>query len=178
MAAYPPNSQIRPQLLNAPDSLVEKFVRQIVRNELVLHQADSAKATLDTAELSNLYLNFKNAVTQTWTSLNVEPSKLADSAKAGGDKSKLAATRIEAFFDKLIKNEVPFVDVPYPVAHALQKKYAFSINDAGLDKVVEKAKTVRATSDSLKAGKGAPGAAAPAGAPAPTPAPTPDTTKK
>jgi len=178
VAAYPPNSQIRPQLLNAPDSLVEKFVRQIVRNELVLHQADSAKATLDTAELSNLYLNFKNAVTQTWTSLNVEPSKLADSAKAGGDKSKLAATRIEAFFDKLIKNEVPFVDVPYPVAHALQKKYAFSINDAGLDKVVEKAKTVRATSDSLKAGKGAPGAAAPAGAPAPTPAPTPDTTKK
>jgi peptidyl-prolyl cis-trans isomerase D len=62
----------------------------------------------------------------------------------------------------------------------LQKKYDFSINDAGLDKVVEKAKTVRATSDSLKAGKGAPAAPAP-GAAAPgaaAPAPTPDTTKK
>jgi peptidyl-prolyl cis-trans isomerase D len=171
VAAYPPNSQIRPQLMNAPDSLVEKFVRQIVRNELVLGQADSAKAQLDTAELSNLYLNFKNAVTQTWTSLNVEPSKLADSAKAGGDKAKIAAARIESFFDKLIKNEVPFVDVPYPVARALQKKYDFGINDAGLDKVIEKAKTVRATADSLKAGKGAP--AAPGAA-----APAPDTTKK
>ena len=41
-------------------------------------------------------------------------------------------------FDKLIKNEVPFVDVPYPVARAVQKKYDFSINDAGLDKVIER----------------------------------------
>ena len=178
VAAYPPNSQIRPQLLNAPDSLVEKFVRQIVRNELVLRQADSAKSVLDTAELSNLYLNFKQVVTQTWTALNVEPAKLADSAKAGGDKAKIAAARIEAFFNKLIKNEVPFVDVPYPMARAMQKKYTFSINDAGLDKVVEKAKTVRATSDSLKAGKGAPGVPGGAPAPMPMPMPTPDTTKK
>jgi hypothetical protein len=171
VSAYPPNAQIRPQLLNAPDTLVEKFVRQIVRNELVLYQADSAKAVLDTAELNNLYLNFKQAVTQTWTALNVEPAKLADSAKAGGDKAKIAASRVDAFFDKLIKNETQFVDVPYPVARALQRKFSFSINDAGLDKVVEKAKSVRATADSLKAGKGAP-TEAPAGAP------SPDTTKK
>ena len=71
---------------------------------------------------------------------------------------------------------MPFVDVPYPVARALQKKFTFSINDAGLDKVVEKAKIVRATSDSLKAGKGAPGVPAPSGAPMPMP--MPDTTKK
>lgn len=175
VAAYPPNSQIRPQLINAPDTLVEKFVKQIVRNELVLRQADSAKAQLDTAEMSNLYLNFKNAVTQTWTSLAVEPTKLADSAKAGGDKAKIAASRIEIFFDKLIKNEVPFVDVPYPVARALQKKYDFAVNDAGLDKVVEKAKAVRATADSLKAGKPPAGGAPAEGAPA---APSPDTSKK
>ena len=146
----------------------------------MLRQADSAKSVLDTAEMSNLYLNFKQAVTQTWTALNVEPAKLADSAKAGGDKAKIAAARIEAFFGKLIKNEVPFVDVPYPMARALQKKFTFSINDAGLDKVVEKAKTIRATSDSLKAGKGAPGVpgGAPAPMPSPMPAPTPDTIKK
>jgi parvulin-like peptidyl-prolyl isomerase len=174
ISAYPPSSQIRPQLAQAPDTLVEKFVKQIVRNELVLRQADSAKAQVDTAEMSNLFLNFKNAVTQSWTQLNVEPSKLADSAKAGGDKAKIAGARIESFFDKLIKNEVAFVDVPYPVGRALQKKYNFAINDAGLDKVIEKAKAVRATADSLKA-KQAPPAAPGAVAPV---TPTPDTTKK
>lgn len=177
LAAYPPSSQIRPQLVQAPDTLVDKFVKQIVRNELVLRQADSAKATVDTAEMSNLFLNFKNAVTQTWTSLGIEPTKLADSAKtAGGDKEKIAGAKVEEFFAKLVKNEVPFVDVPYPVARAVQKKYAFGINEAGLDKVIEKAKTVRATSDSLKAKQG--GNPAAPGAPAPAPAPAPDTTKK
>jgi hypothetical protein len=170
LSAYPPSSQIRPQLVQAPDTLVEKFVKQIVRNELVLRQADSAKATVDTAEMSNLFLNFKNAVSQTWTALGVEPAKLADSAKAaGGDKEKIAAAKVEAFFAKLVKNEVPFVDVPYPVARAVQKKYSFAINEAGLDKVIEQAKAVRSKSDSTKA-------QAPAGAPAP--APVPDTTKQ
>ena len=170
VAAYPPQSQIGQQLLAANDTLVEKFVKQIVRNELVLRQADSAKAVIDTAELSNLYLNFKNAVTQTWTALGVDPSKLADSAKApaGGDKEKIAAYRVESFFDKLIKSEVQFIDVPYPVARALQSKYSYVVNDAGLDKVIERAKTVRATADSVRAQKNpAPGAAAPGMAPFP-----------
>ncbi len=169
LSAYPAQSQIRPQLLSAPDSLVEKFVRQIVRNELVLHQADSAKSKIDTAEMSNLYLNFRNALTQTWTQLGVDPTKLADSAKVGnGDKEKIAAARLETFFDKLIKNEAQFVDVAYPVSHALQSKYPYSVNDAGLDKVVERAKSIRATADSLRAQKNpVPGAAAPGMAPAP-----------
>lgn len=170
LAAYPPQSQIRPQLIQAPDSLVEKFVKQIVRNELVLRQADSAKAVIDTAELSNLYLNYKNALTQTWAALGVDPSKLADSAKApaGGDKEKIAAFRIESFFDKLIKSEVQFVDVAYPLARALQSKYDFSVNDKGLDLVVERAKAVRATADSTRAQTAPkPGAPAPGVAPAP-----------
>ncbi len=173
LAAYPPQSQIRPQLLQAADTLVEKFVKQIVRNELVLKQADSAKAVIDTAELANLYLNYKQALVTSWTALGVEPSKLADSAKtpAGGSAEKIAAFRIGSFFDKLIKSEVQFVDVPYPIARALQSKYEYSVNDAGLDKVVEKAKAVRAAADSTKA-KTPP--AAPAGAaPAPGAAPTP-----
>lgn len=145
IAAYPPNLQIRPQLLNAPDTLVEKFVRQIVRNELIRYQADSAQSVLDTAEISNLYLKFRNAVTQTWRSLNVEPSKLVDRVQPGGNKAKIAAARIEAFFDRLKNSEVEFVDVPYPLARALQTKYDFRINDAGLDAVVEKARVVRSS---------------------------------
>ncbi|WP_353266893.1 peptidylprolyl isomerase [Gemmatimonas sp.] len=179
LAAYPPSSQIRPQLVQAPDSLVTKFVSQIVRNELVLRQADSAKATVDTAEMSNLFLNYKNAVSQAWNALGVDPVKLADEAKtAGGDKEKFVGTKIDEFFGKLVKNEVPFVDVPYPVARAVQKKYSFAINEAGLDKVLEKAKTVRATADSLKAKNGVPATpGAPGAAPA-APQPMPDTTKK
>lgn len=167
ISAYPPQSQVRPQLIAAADTLAEKFVKQIVRNELMLRTADSAKVVVDTAELANIKLNYLNAVTQTWQGLGVEPTKLADSAKAGGDKGAIAASRIETFFDKLVKNEAQFVDVPYKVARAVQGKYPFSINDAGLDKAVERAKSVRATADSLRVQGGNPGGAGgpPAGAP-------------
>ncbi len=169
IGAYDPRSQIRPQIQGAADSLVEKFVYQIVRNELMSRAADSTKMQPDTAEMGNLYLNYKNAVTQTWTVLGIEPTKLADSAKKGGDVGAIASARIETYMDKLVKNEVQFVDVPYPVARALQKKFEFSLNDAALDKVVERAKTVRATADSLRAKQGTPPGAPGAGAPPPPP---------
>ncbi|MBL0940985.1 MAG: peptidylprolyl isomerase [Gemmatimonadaceae bacterium] len=175
VSAYPPQSQIRPQLAAAPDSLVEKFIHQIVRNELVLRQADSAKFQVDTAEMSNLFLNFKNDVVAMWNQLGVDPSKLVDSTGKAGDKEKIAGAKIDDYFAKLIKNEVPLVEVPYKVSRALQQKYPYSINESGLDAVIEKAKSVRATADSLRAQQ-APPAGAPAGPPGAPPAP--DTTKK
>jgi parvulin-like peptidyl-prolyl isomerase len=169
VASFPPQMQIRIQVLNAPDTLVDRFIRQGMRNELVLRQADSAKVVPDTAELNNMYLTFKTAVGQAWAGLGVEPAKVADSAKAaGGDAAKWVAGRIESYFDKLVKNEAPFVDLPYPVARALQKKFDFSVNDAALDKAVERAKGMRASADSARALQGPP-----AGAPAPAPAPAP-----
>jgi peptidyl-prolyl cis-trans isomerase D len=178
VSAYPPQSQIRPQLAAAADTLVDKFIRQIVRNELVLRQADSAKFVLDTAEMSNLFLNFKNAVTQTWSQLGVEPGKLTDSTGKETDKEKIAGARIDEYFTKLVKNEVPLVEVPYALSRALQTKYPFSINEAGLDAVIEKAKSVRATADSLKAQQAPPAGAPPMGAPPAGAPPMPDTTKK
>ncbi len=153
IAAYPANQQIGPQLIAAPDTIVDKFIKQIVRNELVLHQADSAKVTLDSAQMTEMRTALKSNLLQTWNQLGVDPAQLADSAKSGGDKEKIVGAHIESFFDKLVKNESPFVDVSYPVARALHKKYEFAINEAGLDGAIERAKQVRATADSVKAQK-------------------------
>jgi hypothetical protein len=148
IAAYPPQSQIRPQLMSAPDSIAEQFVRQIVRNELLLMKADSAKLTVNADELGNLRLAFRNNLTSAWTTMGVEPTTLSDSAKTPGERETLAGNRIESYFDKLVKNEVQFADVAYPVARSLQNKYSFTINDAGLERAVEKARQIRAAADS------------------------------
>jgi hypothetical protein len=166
-----PRAQVRQQLQSPqmPDSLIETFVKRLVQNELMLRQADSAKIVADTAEMANLYMQFRTALTGTWTQMNIDPSKLSDSAKSAGDREKLAGARVETYFDKLIKNEVPFVDIPYFVARALESKFPFSVNEPGLDKAVEKAKNVRASADSVRAKQGPP---VPAGVP-PMPASTP-----
>jgi peptidyl-prolyl cis-trans isomerase D len=156
VAAYPPQAQIRPQLINAPDSVAQQFVRQIVRNELLLLKADSLKFMVNEDEVGNLRLAFRNNLTMAWTTMGVEPGMLADSASSPGDREALAGRKIEAYFDKLVKNEVQFADVAYPVARALQTKYSFSLNDAGLERAIEKARQIRAAADS--AGGAAPGA--------------------
>ena len=148
IAAYPPQAQIRPQLANAADSLAEQFIRSIVRNELLLLKADSAKMTVSEDELGNLRLAFRNNLTMAWTTIGIEPTALADSAATKEAREALAGQRVESYFDKLVKNEVQFADVAYPVARALQSKYTFSINDAGLARAIEAAKTKRAAADS------------------------------
>ena len=173
IAAYPPQSQIRPQLANAPDSLAEAFIKQIVRNELLLMKADSAKIAVNADELGNLRLAFRNNLTMSWTTLGVEPKTLADSAPNAGDREAVAGRLVNTYFDKLVKNEVQFADVAYPVARALQNKYAFSLNEPGLERALEKARQLRAAADST--GVAQPGAAQPMTPPAGDSGATPPT---
>lgn len=171
IAAYPPQTQIRPQLANAPDTLAEAFIKQIVRNELLLMKADSAKLAVNQDELANLRLAFRNNLTMAWTTLGVEPKTLADSAGASGDREAVAGRIVEQYFDKLVKNEIQFADVAYPVARALQSKYAFTLNEPGLERALEKARQLRAAADSTGGAAGAapPGAAAPGAPPGAAP---------
>ncbi len=148
ISASPPQVQIRAQLVSAADSLADRFVRQIVRNELLFRLADSAAIEVDPEELTNLRMAFRNNLTMAWTTMGVEPSTLSDSATSQAQRDALAASRIESYFAKLVKNEAQFADVAYPVARALQTRYDFSLNDAGLERAVEQARQLRSASDS------------------------------
>jgi len=176
MNAYPPQSQIKSQLLSpqVTDTMLIGFVKVVVRQQILAKQADSAKMTLDTAEMANMHMGFRNNLTTAWTQLGVDPKTLSDSAKSEADRVKRAAVLVDSYFDKLVKNEVGFADIAYPVGRSLQHKYKFTVNDAGLEKALVKAKSVRGSADSLKAKQGPPTPGAPAGppdAPATTPAP-------
>ena len=170
---------MRAQIQQAPDSIVKTFVRSLARNELLLKQADSAKIQLDSAELSNLRHSFTSALTQSWSGLGVTAASMKDSAKSEADREKLAATRIEGYLDKLTQQRAEFVQVPVPIERAIRTKYEWKVNDAGLDRALERAATVRASRDSSRAA-GQPPTAVPMpptqGAPVPTPpAPAPST---
>jgi len=170
--AMPVQQNIRQQIQrpDVPDSALVSFVKFLVRSQQILKQADSAKIVLDTAEMANLYMGFRTNLTGAWNTIGVDPKALADSAKSEADRVKLAGVRVSTYFDKLVKNEAGFADLAYPVTRALQKKYKFTVNDAGLAKAIEKAKTVRGSADSLKARQGPP---TPGVVPAPPAGPPP-----
>jgi hypothetical protein len=151
IAAYPPQAQLTQQIQNAPDSVIPNLVRNFLRNELFLRQADSAKITLDTGELNGIRRNFSTMVGQTWVGLGVDPKVLADSGKTPAARERVASARVEEYMDNLFMHDARFVDVPKPVEMALKDKYDAKVNEAGLDRALERATKVRATVDSTRA---------------------------
>jgi parvulin-like peptidyl-prolyl isomerase len=168
LETYPPNARIIDQIKQAPDSVLISIVKRLANNELVLKQADSAKITMDSAEIGQLHSSFVNAVKQAWSQLGITPPALQDSAKSDGDREKLAAKRIDDYFERLVQEKTPFVSVPTPVANVLRMKFSYAFNDAGFDRAVEQASKIRNSADSARSA-GQPPSAIPL---TPTPAPS------
>ncbi|HEV2018561.1 MAG TPA: peptidylprolyl isomerase [Gemmatimonadaceae bacterium] len=177
LETVPPNARITDQIKQAPDSSLVSMVKRYANNELVLRQADSAKITIDPAEISQLHASFVGAVKQAWRQLGVTPSSQQDSAKTESDREKLAAKRIDAYFDRLVQEQAPFVAVPTPVANVLRSRYSYALNDAGFDRAVEQASKIRNSADSARTA-GQPPTAVPLNPVAPSASSTPPAAKK
>jgi len=139
LETLPPQARVLDQIKQSPDSLLVQLVRNFVKNELVLKQADSAKVQIDPAEMAQLHASFTNAVRTAWAQLGVLPASLTDSAKSEGDREKLAAKRIDVYFTRMVQEQAAFVSVPTPVSKILREKYRYSFNDAGFDRSVQEA---------------------------------------
>lgn len=143
--------QIRTQLQQIPDSQITVFVRNLIRNELFIRQADSAKVKLDTAEVSSIRQAFRSMVQNTMMGLQVAPSTLQDSAKTPAERERLAASRVDGYLDRLLAQQEGYVQVPPPLAQALRERYEGRANAAGLTRAVEAGQKIRAVADSAKA---------------------------
>ena len=150
LGTFPPmqQSQQRGQLANSPDSIVTMFVKQFITNDLVIRAADSAKVGPTPDELKQLHTAFFQSRDAAWTQLGVDPKSLADSGKTEADRVRLASARIDKYMDALVSGKAQFIQVPEPVAQVLRDQIDSNINSAGLDRAVERAVKVHATSDS------------------------------
>lgn len=152
IAAYPPQAQIPQRISSAPDSQAAMFVRNIVRNELLLKQADSAKITADTADVNAVRGQFRIFVNQAWQGLGVSPQALADSGRTPAERQRVASGRVERFLDALLaEGPVQFVPVPEPLKEALHEKYDAKVSEAGVDRALERAQKIRSVADSTRA---------------------------
>ncbi|MDH5233626.1 MAG: peptidyl-prolyl cis-trans isomerase [Gemmatimonadota bacterium] len=170
MGAFPPQSRVRQQVAQAPDSLLDGFVKSIVRNELLLKAADSAEVVVDSAELANVRDAFYNGTLRTMGALEIAPAQLRAAPDGGAERSAreaLAAKRVDAYMERLLKNEADFVQVPEPLVIVLRDRFESRVVPAGIDRAL-------AAATKARAGESA-GAAEPASA---VPLPAPPATKQ
>ena len=177
ISAFPNPPALRQQIQSAPDSLLPDFVKAVVRNDLLLRQADSAKVALDTAETNEIRRAFVGMVANTWSGLNISPNRLADSAKTVSERERLAAARVDDYLDRLLTKDEQFIPIQPTLESALHSKYDYKVNAAGIDRALERAQRIRAVADSTRAAQQPPSAVPLPGQPGTTP-PSADTTRK
>ncbi len=166
LETFPPQARVFEQLKSAPDSLLTSFLRNLVKNELVLRQADSAKVEVDPAQIADMRRGFAEAVQRDMQQLGIAPKLLADSAKTDKERAALASRRIDDYFTKLVSDQAAFIQIPAPVSSVLRTKYSYSVNDTGVDRALQLAAKIRAGTDSTR-GTEQPPSAVPLGPNAP-----------
>lgn len=151
ISSFSQQEQVRAQLQQAPDTALPDFVKSLIRNELFLQQADSAKVELDSLEVANIRQAFRTLVQSTWAGLGITPAVLADSGKTPQERERIAAGRVDAYLERLLLAQEGFVEIPPPLSNALREKFDSRVNTAGLTRAVEAAQRIRAAADSARA---------------------------
>ena len=154
--SYPPEAQLRAQLQQAPDTLIPRFVRNVVRNELVLVQADSANINVSPEEMAALRAAFSQAVTGIWQGLRLSPDSIGTAAATPAERERVAGQRASEYLERVVQNQAQYIPVPAPVQSVLREKYEYKVNAAGIDRALEAAGRIRAAADSSRAANAPP----------------------
>jgi hypothetical protein len=182
--ALPP--QYAAQLKQADDSMLTQFAKILTQNVLLLRQADSAKIGVTPEEWKGLEENYRGQLDTLRVEMGLDTAALWDSSAAPAERHKVAAMKVDQYFDKLISGKSRLRPLPSSLATLLRDRSEYRIYDAGINRSVELAQAEQGK-DSTKNQAGmqpAPGPApipggpppgaekAPAAAPTPKPAPS------
>jgi PPIC-type PPIASE domain len=168
--ALPP--QYLAQLKQADDSMLTQFAKILTQNVLLLEQADSAKVYVTSEEWQGLESRYQAHLDTLRGEMGLDDASLADSGAADTERKKLAALKVEQYFDRLMEGKTRLRPLPSALAMVLRDRYEYRINDAGINRALELAEAARPKDSTQTAGpiKPAPG-------PAPIPGVSPTSPK-
>ncbi len=170
LQALPP--QYAAQLRQADDSMLTQFAKVLSQNVLLLRQADSAKIEVTPAEWQSMAANYRGQLDTLRVEMGLDTASLWDSTVATRDRNKVAAVKVEQYFDRLVSGKSRLRPLPSALAGLLRDRSGYRVYSSGLKRAVELAEAERSKADSTKGNAGA-GALKPAPGPAPIPGAAP-----
>ncbi len=142
------------QIKTANDTILEGFARSLAQNEILLKQADSAKVTVNPARFDSMSAQFKQAIDGLREAMGLNGPEFSDSSKTPeSGRRKLAAAKVDEYFDKLIKGEAQFRQIPPTLSAELRREGDYRIFPQGVARAKELILAQR-TKDSAAAAAG------------------------
>lgn len=142
LQAYPP--QTLGQIGGAPDSTLTEFVKSIARNEMIVTAARAHHVRMTPGTRDSLRQRFRDDIAQMRNGVGISPESLAADTSHGG-REAAAARRVDAYFTAITNapGSRQYFAVPPFLADILRAKSPWKINAAGVDRALERARTLR-----------------------------------
>jgi hypothetical protein len=114
-----------------------------VQRQLLIAQADSAGITLSPDEMAMVRAQHDSVITIVATVLDLNGAMTGDST--GSPRAK-----VEDYLERVLSGRARFYPLPSFLGETLRDRAEWAINPAGVRRAVERAREVRAVSDSLR----------------------------
>jgi len=164
LQALPP--QYIAQLKQANDSMLTQFAKILTQNVLLLEQADSAKISITPEEWQGLQARYRSQIDTLRAEMGLDDSTLGDSSVAVAERGKVAALKLEEYFDRLVGGKTRLRPLPSALATLLRERSTYKVHDGGINRAIELAQAESVKADSARQGTG-PMQPAPGGPPVP-----------
>lgn len=169
---FPQNILI--QIRNANDSMLTQYAEGLGQTTIMLRKADSARVQLEPAQWQFLTVKYSEAVASLRRDLGLEIPELSDSSSlTPGQRSKLAAEKVEDYFGRLLEGQAQMQVLLPPLGADLRASKIGRVNQAGVARAVELATAQFRRDSAAAAGRIPPGQGV---VPAPGGPPVADTT--
>lgn len=168
VSALPP--QYATQLRQADDTMLTRFAKVLSQNVILLRQADSAKIRITPEEWKTMVNGYRSQLDTLQAEMGLDTVALWDSTAAAADRGRVAAMKVDQYFDRLLTGTSRLRPLPSTLATLLRDRSSYKIYESGVNRAVEVAEAERSKSDSAKAKSGP---LQPAPGPAPIPGVTP-----
>ncbi|MGZ8393002.1 MAG: peptidylprolyl isomerase, partial [Gemmatimonadales bacterium] len=114
LQALPP--QYIAQLKQANDTMLTQFAKILTQNVLLLEQADSAKISITPEEWQGLQARYRSQIDTLRAEMGLDDSTLGDSSVAVAERRKVAALKLEEYFDRLVGGKTRLRPLPSALA--------------------------------------------------------------
>ena len=135
------------QLRAAPDDQISNFTRQLVLQELLWLQADSAGTRMSDSVFGLMEEQYRLGLQALWGAIGLWPDSLAVYGQTPAARALLASQQVDRYFEAVAARQTPLRPLPPALAEHLRGGVDWEISPAGLEAALQLAGRLRAAGE-------------------------------
>jgi hypothetical protein len=135
------------QLLAAPDDQIAYFTRQLVLQELLWQQADSAGIGMSDSTYGLMEEQYRLGLQALWGATGLWPDSLAAYGPTPAAREQLARQQVDRYFEAVASRQLALQPVPPALAEQLRQMAEWRILPAGIDAALQLAGRLQAATE-------------------------------